>query len=88
MRDIVITFKRDTGYRVVSSNEKEFPRSIYRVVSDHYILIRVSDDFDSPILKSVLDVVDKEGITSNESTEKRFEILKSSFKENLEVRIM
>ena len=84
MRDIVITFKRDTGYHVVSS----FPRFIYKVVSDHYILIRVSDDFDSPILKSVLDVVDKEGITSNESTEKRFEILKSSFKENLEVRIM
>ena len=85
MRDIVITFKRDTGYHVVSSNEKEFT---YKVVSDHYIFVRVSGDFDSPILKSVLNVVDKERITSNEPTEKRFEILKSSFKENLEVRIM
>lgn len=78
MRDIKISFKCDTGYRAFNPDKKGFSRFIYREVSDHYILIKASDSSDTPILRSVLNVID------NELTEKRVGILKILFKENLE----
>jgi len=89
MYDIV---KCDTGYCVVDPNAKgisELPGVIYRDVSSHYVFIRVSEGFDSLVLRSVLDVKDRDGITPDKLSERCLELLKGLCEEeNLEVCVL